>query len=64
MKVKGIVTLENCIFIQDQTNKNLPDGFEDYFCKKKNNITIKQEVLKMYCQMYQSKTHHDVHETL
>ena len=36
MKFQDIVTLNNCIFVHDQTNKNLSDAFENYFCKKKD----------------------------
>ena len=36
MKFKDIVTLSNDIFVHHQTNKNLPDVFENYFCEKKD----------------------------
>ena len=36
MKFKDVVTLSNCIFFHDQTNKTLSNTFENYFCKKKD----------------------------
>ena len=49
MKFKDVVTLNNCIFVHYQTSKNLPDAFENYFCKKKDQYNHKargaQEVL-------------------
>lgn len=36
MKFKDVVTLSNCIFFHDQTNKTLSNTFENYFCEKKD----------------------------
>ena len=44
MKFKDVVTLNNCIFLHDQTNKNFPDAFENYFCKKKDQHNHKARV--------------------
>ena len=42
-----IVALSNYIFPHDQTKKNLPYVFKNYFCKKKSNTKIRQVVFKM-----------------
>ena len=34
MRLKDIVTLNNCIMIHDQINKSLPGDFEKHLCKK------------------------------
>ena len=41
MKFKDIVTLKNCIFALNQTNANWSSTFENYFCKKKDQLPIK-----------------------
>ena len=37
MKFKDKVTLNNCVFVHEQTNKNLPDALETTFVKRKTN---------------------------
>ena len=47
MKSKDVVTLNNCIFLHDQTNKNFLMHLKTTSVKRKTNITIKQEFLRM-----------------
>ena len=52
MKMKDILTFNNCLFVYDQINEDMPSNFEDFFTtsenqhpyntqRRKNNTTIK-----------------------
>ena len=59
MKLEDTVTLNNCIFVHDQTKKNLAYALENYFCKKKDQHNHKTRATQCL-----SKTHQDMDQIL
>ena len=50
MKIKDILTFNNCLFIYDQINEDMPSNFEDFFTTSENQHPYIHSVEKIILQ--------------